>query len=373
MQTVAKTSLVQHGMAADPFLVDSTSRLAGENARAAPHQVTRVSGFSDPSGHNSTGSYDTTAPPPGLSNISSFPHQQLSTGYRVSTIVHHKEGSSPTGSNTSALTGSPKKPSSSTASHQSRHSLSKAPHLPFLNLASLKNYSAWPGSPVKPPTPLAVPPTPLTHPSAQAHSTPTHGAQNGSGKFLGALKLIRSDNSKSGQATTQGGNASNHVQGGTLHPFALPANEPQQYICYNLDASKGSPGPESSPLSPPPTPAGSLPSQHASQSPKGGSSMVLCTPPPSKPVPAPAPAQHPPKAEKPGAIPTCAKFLADGRLHPGFEQQYDILDELGSGGFGFVIRARRRVDGLIVAVKLIFRDRVGPFLISIATRRRYTC
>ncbi|KAK9898930.1 Pkinase-domain-containing protein [Cystobasidium minutum MCA 4210] len=84
--------------------------------------------------------------------------------------------------------------------------------------------------------------------------------------------------------------------------------------------------------------------------------MVLCTPPPAKPAPASA-QLPPPKAEKPGSIPTCAKFLADGRLNASFEQQYEILDELGSGGFGFVIRARRRFDGLIVAVKFIFRER----------------
>jgi serine/threonine protein kinase len=52
-------------------------------------------------------------------------------------------------------------------------------------------------------------------------------------------------------------------------------------------------------------------------------------------------------------------FIKDKGLSPAFVAQYDILDELGSGGFGFVVRARRKRDGFIVAVKFIFRERVS--------------
>jgi hypothetical protein len=357
MQTVANSNMAQHGMSADPFLVDRDARLPSDSTRAT-HHVTRISGFANSTGHPSAGKYDTAALPPGLSQPSSYSHQQgAQSSYRVSVTGNHKDAGTPSGLVSSSLTGSPKQSSSTSANQQNRNSIGKAPHLPFLNLASLKSYSAWSGSPVNPPTPLAVPPTPLSHPSAQAQSTPTNGGQKGSSKFLGALKLVRSDgSSKLTQSQAQNVNASS--QGGTLHPFALPANEPQQYICYNLDVNKSAPGAKSFPLSPPPTPSGHMVPQHTSQSPNGGPSMVLCTPPPpAKPVPASA--QLPPKAEKPGAIPTCAKFLAEGRLNAAFEQQYEILDELGSGGFGFVIRARRRADGLIVAVKFIFRERVS--------------
>lgn len=348
MQTVSKQSMASHRMSADPFLVDTNSKhVHSEQYRNGQ----TMSGLPEPSGHHTThisSVYESPAPPPGLSCPSGHLQQQQrqAPSYRVSPGESSLDTASPpTLALNAPRSGSPKKPSN-VATHQSRNSISKAANLPFLNLASLKNYSAF-GSPVKPPTPLAVPPTPLSHPSSQDQPTPTHGVQGGSGKFLGALKLMRSDAAISGAQASKG----------TLHPFALPSSEPQQYICYNLDA-RGSSSPEASPLSPPPTPNGQAVPHNATQSPNGASSMVLCTPPPAKPLPAPA-QLPPPKADKPGSIPTCAKFLADGRLNAQFEQQYEILDELGSGGFGFVIRARRRFDGLIVAVKFIFRERVG--------------
>jgi len=52
-------------------------------------------------------------------------------------------------------------------------------------------------------------------------------------------------------------------------------------------------------------------------------------------------------------------FLRAHALLPQFDREYEMLDELGSGGFGFVVRARRHKDGLIVAVKFIFRDKVS--------------
>lgn len=53
-----------------------------------------------------------------------------------------------------------------------------------------------------------------------------------------------------------------------------------------------------------------------------------------------------------------ARLLADYPLHPLFAQQYSIQEELGSGGFGFVVRAERNVDGLSVAVKFIERTKI---------------
>lgn len=53
-----------------------------------------------------------------------------------------------------------------------------------------------------------------------------------------------------------------------------------------------------------------------------------------------------------------ARHLADYELHPRFASSYTLGDELGSGGFGFVVAAKRNIDGLPVAVKFIFKDKV---------------
>jgi hypothetical protein len=53
-----------------------------------------------------------------------------------------------------------------------------------------------------------------------------------------------------------------------------------------------------------------------------------------------------------------ARLLANYALHPQFASQYTIREELGAGGFGFVVRAARNVDGLSVAVKFIERAKI---------------
>ena len=54
-----------------------------------------------------------------------------------------------------------------------------------------------------------------------------------------------------------------------------------------------------------------------------------------------------------------SSILASGyRLHECLNSNYTIIDELGSGGFGLVVRAIRKFDGLQVAVKLMWRDRI---------------
>lgn len=53
-----------------------------------------------------------------------------------------------------------------------------------------------------------------------------------------------------------------------------------------------------------------------------------------------------------------ARHLMGRKLHPRFVQQYTICDELGSGGFGFVVSATRITDSRPVAVKFIWRDKV---------------
>ncbi|MCO5566138.1 hypothetical protein L7F22_019814 [Adiantum nelumboides] len=53
-----------------------------------------------------------------------------------------------------------------------------------------------------------------------------------------------------------------------------------------------------------------------------------------------------------------ARHLANRTLHPVFARNYALGDELGSGGFGFVVGATRISDGLPVAVKFIWKEKV---------------
>ena len=52
------------------------------------------------------------------------------------------------------------------------------------------------------------------------------------------------------------------------------------------------------------------------------------------------------------------RFERDHILNPFFVQHYVLEDELGAGGYGFVMTARHRADGHEVAVKFIIKDKV---------------
>ncbi|KAF9193291.1 hypothetical protein BGZ50_007551 [Haplosporangium sp. Z 11] len=56
-----------------------------------------------------------------------------------------------------------------------------------------------------------------------------------------------------------------------------------------------------------------------------------------------------------------ARYLQNHTLVPEFAQQYTLGDELGSGGFGFVVSAVRNSDQKEVAVKFIFREKVPVY------------
>ncbi|GAA6016783.1 hypothetical protein JCM10207_003250 [Rhodosporidiobolus poonsookiae] len=68
--------------------------------------------------------------------------------------------------------------------------------------------------------------------------------------------------------------------------------------------------------------------------------------------PTPAPAAPP----KPTTV--SGRALLHHRLHPLFASTYTLCEELGSGGFGFVVRAERNIDRLSVAVKFIERAKI---------------
>ncbi|GAA6033255.1 hypothetical protein JCM8097_003019 [Rhodosporidiobolus ruineniae] len=73
---------------------------------------------------------------------------------------------------------------------------------------------------------------------------------------------------------------------------------------------------------------------------------------PSSPSPAPAPVPPP----KPTTV--SGRALLNHRLHPLFASSYSLCEELGSGGFGFVVRAERSIDQFSVAVKFIERAKI---------------
>src|SRR5579859_3206229 len=61
----------------------------------------------------------------------------------------------------------------------------------------------------------------------------------------------------------------------------------------------------------------------------------------------------------PGSNPTVSyTHLQNHKLEPTFAVRYVLQDELGSGGFGFVVSALRVADGREVAVKFILRAKV---------------
>lgn len=53
-----------------------------------------------------------------------------------------------------------------------------------------------------------------------------------------------------------------------------------------------------------------------------------------------------------------ANFPLGHQLQPEFVRAYQLEDELGSGGYSFVMTAKDRIDGFEVAVKFIIKDKV---------------
>ncbi|KAF9163962.1 hypothetical protein DFQ26_001963 [Actinomortierella ambigua] len=95
---------------------------------------------------------------------------------------------------------------------------------------------------------------------------------------------------------------------------------------------------------------------HLAPSAHGGSSTSLrspLTPPPTPIIP-----DNTPCGQNSEELTVSARQLQRHQLVPEFLTEYTLGDELGSGGFGFVVSATRNADGEEVAVKFIFRDKV---------------
>lgn len=54
-------------------------------------------------------------------------------------------------------------------------------------------------------------------------------------------------------------------------------------------------------------------------------------------------------------------FPPGHRLNPHFVRMYELGDELGSGGYGFVVTAKERKEGHEVAVKFIIKEKVPEY------------
>lgn len=65
-----------------------------------------------------------------------------------------------------------------------------------------------------------------------------------------------------------------------------------------------------------------------------------------------------PSSPTPQPTTVSGRALLHHRLHPLFASSYQLREELGSGGFGFVVRADRVCDHLSVAVKFIERAKI---------------
>ncbi|GJN93590.1 hypothetical protein Rhopal_006647-T1 [Rhodotorula paludigena] len=105
---------------------------------------------------------------------------------------------------------------------------------------------------------------------------------------------------------------------------------------------------------------GRLPSKKAKT--KANDAMPLTPPltPPYEQHPSLLPAAELPTSPSPPPRPitVSGRALQHHRLHPLFASTYTLCEELGSGGFGFVVRAERNVDSLSVAVKFIERAKI---------------
>ncbi|KAF9429762.1 hypothetical protein BGZ94_009594 [Podila epigama] len=68
-----------------------------------------------------------------------------------------------------------------------------------------------------------------------------------------------------------------------------------------------------------------------------------------------------PSGQQDNTLTVSARHLLHHTLVPEFLNEYTLGDELGSGGFGFVVSATRKSDRKEVAVKFIFRDKVPVY------------
>ncbi|KAM0756060.1 Pkinase-domain-containing protein [Meredithblackwellia eburnea MCA 4105] len=80
------------------------------------------------------------------------------------------------------------------------------------------------------------------------------------------------------------------------------------------------------------------------------------TPPCTNEIPLPSVIQPPKPAPPPPTL--ASRVLINYPLHPLFAAQYAIHEELGCGGFGFVVRAVRHADQSSVAVKFIEKAKI---------------
>ncbi|CEH16279.1 camk camkl pask protein kinase [Ceraceosorus bombacis] len=131
--------------------------------------------------------------------------------------------------------------------------------------------------------------------------------------------------------------------------------------------AKVAPYPQREDLNLPPSPLSQPSSQSTADTSLGDSPLMLPTslsvsqslksPVSGLKIPSSSPMTKSASAPSP-KLTVSARHLSNHHLHADFARQYVLGDELGSGGFGFVVRATRVCDGFPVAVKFIFKDKV---------------
>lgn len=80
-------------------------------------------------------------------------------------------------------------------------------------------------------------------------------------------------------------------------------------------------------------------------------------------LPAPMPAATPPAAGAKEPVDdekmtAAAKHLSNYKLDRSFAKRYEVCEELGTGGFGFVVGVRRRRDNMQAACKFIWKHKI---------------
>ncbi|KAJ7703202.1 kinase-like domain-containing protein [Mycena rosella] len=99
--------------------------------------------------------------------------------------------------------------------------------------------------------------------------------------------------------------------------------------------------------------------RHSHRLPRASSNQHLCSEPsPSKPLNLRAFAHFPSKPLNLSASAHSPRFPPQHELNPFFVRQYHLEDELGSGGYGFVMTAVHLLTGTEVAVKFILKEKV---------------
>lgn len=233
---------------------------------------------------------------------------------------------------------------------------------PFIGVNYSPGGSAWPSSgPAQPPTPLTIP-SHYGPPSPYMVARECAGLAAGPRSPCSPLRMSidgRDDDGSSYGFASALGHRSERLSPYPLDRRPSQKDKPLQQLLRrsagpsSMPSAGGFPFPTTPPPTPPCSSADALTALRAMVTPPSHPAYALPTPPPSGHRDDPLFPIDDDCAES-----VSARALAHHTLHPRFAAQYRILGELGSGGFGFVVKAIRLADKRICAVKFIIIDKV---------------